>query len=62
MNNQITNKWGEIKILMSESDVDLEKASKGNKAAGVRLRKQIKLIEYEIKILRKLTLQSAKQE
>ena len=62
MNQEILDKWNEIQELILHSHTDLEKTSKGNKAAGVRFRKQIKQIEASMKQLKKLTLQLAKEK
>jgi hypothetical protein len=58
MNEEITLLWESIKEDIVEAEKDLLKNAKGNKAAGVRLRKQIKEISTKLKDLKKQSLQS----
>ena len=57
----IARKWQEIKNLINELDVDIEKASKGNKAAGLRYRKRYKWFCLLLKELKNLTLLLSKK-
>lgn len=60
MNEKIIEKWNNIKALIEEASVDLEKTAKGNKSAGVRYRKKHKELLLELKDLKKLTLEISK--
>lgn len=55
-------KLDEIKQLLLESEEDLLKNAKGNKAAGVRSRKKIKELTTLLKELKKLTLEVSKND
>lgn len=60
MNQQILDQWNEIKSKFEEAEIDLTKNAKGNKAAGVRFRKQAKNIEVLLKNLKKDTINISK--
>lgn len=62
MNEQLESIWESIKEDIVEAEVDLIKNSKGNKAAGVRLRKHIKEIAAKLKELKKASLQARSSE
>ena len=49
--------YSNLKNLVEQLETDLNKNEKGNKSAGVRLRKQIKEIQALLKELRSQSLQ-----
>lgn len=55
-------KLNQIKQLILESEEDLLKNEKGNKAAGVRSRKRIKELTSLLKELKRLTLEVSKND
>lgn len=59
--NAILEKWNEIKKLFENLDLDVAKNSKGNAAAGVRVRKGLRLLETASKDLRKFSLETDKE-
>ena len=60
MNEELISQWSEIKNQLTEAETDLIKNAKGNKAAGVRLRKQIKTLQLLLKDLKRKTLEQAR--
>ena len=60
MNEELISQWNEIKNQLTEAETDLIKNAKGNKAAGVRLRKQIKTLQLLLKDLKRKTLEQAR--
>jgi len=58
MNEELTALWESIKDQIEAAEKDLLKNAKGNKAAGVRLRKQIKELTTKLKELKRASLQS----
>lgn len=61
MNDKILEKWQEIKTLTEVLEPDINKAAKGNKAAGLRYRKQYKSFCLKLKELKALTLSIGKE-
>ena len=43
--NNILNNWGEIKNLIESLEEDMGKTAGGNKAAGVRVRKGLRILK-----------------
>jgi len=60
MNNEILDKWNEIKAIIESLDLDAAKNSKGVAAAGIRLRKGLRDLKSEAAGLVKLSLESDK--
>lgn len=60
MNNEILDKWNEIKALVESLDLDAAKNSKGVAAAGIRLRKGLRDLKSEAADLVKLSLETDK--
>lgn len=56
LKSPVSAKWDEIKVLVEELDLDAAKNSRGVAAAGVRLRKGLRLIKKECSELVKLTV------
>ena len=52
----ILGKWEELRVLVESLDVDLKKTAKGNKTAGVRSRKGLRLLKKAASDLVKVTL------
>lgn len=61
MNIDIIEKWNQIKDLIEDASVDLNKVAKGNKSAGVRYRKKHKELLLKLKDLKKATLDISKE-
>lgn len=61
-NNQILEKWNEIKTLVETLEQDVAKNSKGIAAAGVRARKGLRQLQAKSKELVKLTIELDKAE
>lgn len=60
MNNDITEKWQELKTLIESIDLDVHKNASGNVSAGVRARKGLRLLKSQAADLVKLTVESDK--
>ena len=45
MDNQIIEVWAQIKTIVEAVDLDVLKNAKGNNAAGVRIRKGLRLLK-----------------
>ena len=58
--SNVLAKWNELKALVEALDVDVNKNSKGNAAAGVRARKAMRQLQTQAKELVKLTLETDK--
>lgn len=57
---EVGAKWDEIKIIVESLESDMDKCKKGNKAAGVRARRGLRLLREESKNLGKMTLEANK--
>ncbi len=55
-NNNVLNKWTELKTLVATLETDVEKNATGNAAAGVRARKGLRELKQTTSDLVKLTL------
>tara|TARA_R100000734_G_C3293869_1_gene85297 strand:+ start:455 stop:652 length:198 start_codon:yes stop_codon:yes gene_type:complete len=44
-NEDILSKWDELKVLMESLELDVNKNAHGNKSAGVRVRKGLRLLK-----------------
>jgi len=56
MNNNVSNKWEELKTLVESLEEDVQKNATGNKAAGTRARKGLRTLKSTATELVKLTL------
>lgn len=54
-------KWEEVKAAVSELDLDLQKNTKGNAAAGVRTRKGLRSLRKVVTEIVKLTVAQDKE-
>ena len=55
------NKWEELKVLIESLELDVRKNANGNKSAGVRARKGLRLIKQQASDLVKESLATDKQ-
>ena len=55
-NNEVLNKWNEIKTLVETIENDVQKNATGNKAAGTRARKGLRTLKSTATELVRLTL------
>ena len=56
MNNNVLDKWAELKTLVESIEEDVAKNASGNKAAGTRARKGLRTLKSTASELVKLTL------
>jgi len=54
--SNIISKWEEIRTLVESLEVDVKKTAKGNKTAGVRSRRGLRLLKRAAADLVKVTL------
>jgi hypothetical protein len=59
-NENVLNKWSEVKVLVETLDLDVMKNANGNKSAGVRARKGLRLLKTKAADLVKVSLQTDK--
>ena len=59
--SDVLNKWEELRVLFESLEVDIKKTAKGNKTAGVRARKGLRLLKKASTDLVKVTLDSSEQ-
>jgi hypothetical protein len=60
MENDVLNKWNELKVLVESLEVDVSKNARGVSAAGVRARKGLRALQGKAKELVKSTLELEK--
>ena len=60
MAGNILNKWSELKVLIESLELDVHKNANGNKSAGVRARKGLRLLKQQASELVKESLSSDK--
>ena len=56
----VMNKWAELKLLIETLEEDVQKNAEGNKAAGTRARKGLRIVKATAGELVKLTLGKSK--
>jgi hypothetical protein len=61
MSNQIIDKWEELKVLVETLELDVHKNARGNKSAGTRARKGLRLLKTAAGDLVKVSLDSGKE-
>lgn len=61
-NNDVLAKWSEIKTIVESLEQDVQKNAKGVAAAGVRVRKGLRLLQSVAKGLVKITLEEDKSK
>tara|TARA_B100000686_G_C16775358_1_gene968044 strand:+ start:2576 stop:2767 length:192 start_codon:yes stop_codon:yes gene_type:complete len=59
-NGEIIDKWNELKVLVESLELDLLKNANGNKSAGVRARKGLRLLKSSASDLVKASLAASK--
>jgi hypothetical protein len=59
--SDLLDKWSELKVLVESLDLDLHKNANGNKSAGVRARKGLRLIKKQVGDLVKSSLSVDKE-
>jgi len=57
----VLSKWEELRVLFDSLEVDIKKTAKGNKTAGVRARKGLRLLKKASSELVKVTLEEPEQ-
>lgn len=60
MSSKLTNDWNELKVLIESLDLDIYKNANGNKSAGVRARKGLRLLKQRSAELVKSSLEADK--
>jgi hypothetical protein len=59
--SKLLNDWSELKVLVESLELDMHKNANGNKSAGVRARKGLRLLKSRASELVKESLSSDKQ-
>ena len=59
--SQLKQKWEELKVLMESLEVDIQKNIGGNKSAGVRARKGLRLLKTNASEIVKTSLACDKE-
>ena len=59
--SKLLNNWSELKVLVESLELDMHKNANGNKSAGVRARKGLRLLKSRASELVKESLSSDKQ-
>jgi hypothetical protein len=60
MSSSMLNEWTELKVLVESLELDVHKNASGNKSAGVRARKGLRLLKQRAADLVKTSLESSK--
>ena len=60
MSSSMLNEWAELKVLVESLELDVHKNASGNKSAGVRARKGLRLLKQRAAELVKTSLQTSK--
>ena len=58
----IVENYEKLKVLVDSLELDIHKSARGNKSAGVRVRKGLRLLKREASALVKSSLESSKTE
>ena len=59
--NELLQKWQQLKVLIESLEVDIVKNVSGNKSAGVRARKGLRLVKTEASEIVKISLSQDKE-
>ena len=62
VNSDLYNKWEEFKVLIESIEQDILKNAKGNKSAGVRARKGLRLVKNTASDIVKTSLAHDKEK
>ena len=60
MSSSMLEEWTELKVLIESLELDVHKNASGNKSAGVRARKGLRLLKQRAADLVKTSLESSK--
>jgi hypothetical protein len=60
MSSSMLNEWTELKVLVESLELDVHKNASGNKSAGVRARKGLRLLKQRAAELVKTSLETSK--
>jgi len=60
--SNLLSEWQELKVLVESLDLDIHKNANGNKSAGVRARKGLRLIKQRAADLVKISLAVGKDD
>ena len=60
-NSSLLNVWSELRVLVESLELDIHKNASGNKSAGVRARKGLRLLKSKSAELVKASLESDKK-
>ena len=60
MSSSMLNEWAELKVLVESLELDVHKNASGNKSAGVRARKGLRLLKQRAAELVKTSLETNK--
>lgn len=58
----INETWQSLKVLVESLEVDIKKTASGNKTAGVRARKGLRLLKQSAADLIKVTIETSKTQ
>ena len=61
MSKSVLDQWAELKVLVETLDLDVHKNANGNKSAGVRARKGLRMLKKRASDLVKESLSSDKR-
>ena len=59
--SDLLDRWKELKVLVESLELDVHKNANGNKSAGVRARKGLRLVKQQASDLVKASLSSDKE-
>jgi len=59
--SNILDKWEELKVLVESLELDVHKNARGNKSAGTRARKGLRLLKTQASDLVKVSLETNKE-
>ena len=58
--SNLLDEWKELKVLVESLELDMHKNANGNKSAGVRARKGLRLLKKRASEIVKISLESGK--
>jgi len=59
--SNLLDEWKDLKVLVESLELDMHKNASGNKSAGVRARKGLRLLKKQASEIVKLSLASGKE-
>ena len=60
--SDLINKYEQLKVLVESMELDVHKSANGNKSAGVRVRKGLRVLKRQASDFVKASLESSKTE